>query len=371
VAEVTQRNPVNRPNEGSTAAGEVPPWLSADELEEVARRRLEPAAYDYIAGGAGEELTLAANRRAFELLALRPRILTGVQKVSTQATLFGMSLAAPLFVSPMGGPAHALVQPEGVFGTASGAAQAGVAYMVSGSSAPTLDLPGLARICQVYLIDRDATIRLLGEAEQLGYGAICLTADVPVSALRRRNLRHGKGVPADTAEPVRGGFSNPDFYAHPTSWRDVEWMRSIAKLPLIVKGVMTGEDAHIAVELGIDGVVVSNHGGRQIDHALGTVEVLPEVVDAVGGRAAVMIDGGVRTSTDVAIALALGAQAVGMGKAVMWAYAAAGAPGVANFLQSIITDLTRTMALLGVATIADLGPGFVDQRHAVQRRTQP
>jgi isopentenyl diphosphate isomerase/L-lactate dehydrogenase-like FMN-dependent dehydrogenase len=162
----------------------VPPWLSADELEEVARRRLEPATYDYIAGGSGEERTLAANRRGFELLALRPRILTGVQKVSTQATLFGMTIAAPLFVSPMGGPAHALVHPEGVVGTARGAAEAGVAYMVSGSSAPTIDLPGEARICQVYLVDRDVTTRLLGEAEQLGYGAICLTADVPVSALR-------------------------------------------------------------------------------------------------------------------------------------------------------------------------------------------
>jgi isopentenyl diphosphate isomerase/L-lactate dehydrogenase-like FMN-dependent dehydrogenase len=365
-----QVNPANHPNKDSIAAEDLPPWLSADELEEVARRQLEPATYDYIAGGAGEERTLAANRRGFELLALRPRILTGAHEVTTQATLFGMSLAAPLFVSPMGGPAHALVHPEGVLGTALGAAQAGVAYMVSGSSAPTLDIPGDARICQVYLVDRDVTTRLMGQAEQLGYGAVCLTADVPVSALRRRNLRHGKGIPAGTAEPVRGGFANPEFYARTASWKDVEWMRSIAKLPLIVKGVMTGEDARIAVELGVDGVVVSNHGGRQIDHALGTIEVLPEVVDAVAGGATVMIDGGVRTSTDVAIALALGAQAVGMGKAVMWAYAAAGAPGVANFLKSIITDLTRTMALLGVANVADLGPAFVDERHAVRRRTQ-
>lgn len=346
---------------------EVPPWLSADELEEVARLRLEPATYDYIAGGAGDELTLAANRLGFERLRLRPRILTGAQKASTQAAIFGMSLAAPLFVSPMGGPAHALVHPDGVAGTARGAADAGVAYMVSGSSSPTLDLPGEARVCQVYLVDRELTTRLLAEAERLGYKAICLTADVPVSALRRRNLRHGKGVPAGAADPVRGGFANPEFYARPTSWKDVEWMRSLTKLPLIVKGVMTAEDAHIAVELGIDGVVVSNHGGRQIDHALGTVEVLPEVVESVGGRAAVLIDGGVRTATDVAIALALGADLVGIGKAVMWAYAAAGAPGVANFLQSIVADLARTMALLGVASVADLGPSFVDRRHSPAR----
>jgi isopentenyl diphosphate isomerase/L-lactate dehydrogenase-like FMN-dependent dehydrogenase len=364
---VSQRIPAKHPNEGSRANEEVPTWLSADELEELARRRLEPATYDYIAGGSGDERTLAANRRGFELLALRPRILTGVQNVSTQATLFGMSLAAPMFVSPMGGPVHTLVHPDGVLGTARGAAQAGIAYMVSGSSAPTLDLPGEARICQVYLIDRDATTRLLGEAEQLGYRAICVTADVPVSALRRRNLRHDKGVPAGPVQPIRDGFANPEFYARSTTWKEVEWMRSITKLPLIVKGVMTGEDAHIAVELGIDGVVVSNHGGRQLDHALGTIEVLPEVVDVVAGKAAVLIDGGVRTSTDIAIALALGAHAVGMGKAVMWAYAAAGAPGVANFLKSIITDLTRTMALLGVATVSNLGPAFVDDRHASRR----
>jgi (S)-3,5-dihydroxyphenylglycine transaminase len=342
----------------------VPSWLSADELEELAKLRLEPASYDYIAGGAGEELTLAANRSGFDRLRLRPRILTGVGPVSTQANFLGTTLAAPLYVAPMGGPAHALVHPDGVAGTARGAADAGVAYMLSASSSPTLSIPGEARICQVYLVDRDATVRLLVEAKGLGYRAVCLTVDVPVSALRRRNLRHGKGVPAGTVDPVRGGFSNPEFYARPTSWKDIDWLRSITDLPILVKGVMTAEDAHIAAELGVDGVVVSNHGGRQIDHALGTIEVLPEVVEAIGGRAAVLIDGGVRTATDVAIALALGADIVGIGKAVMWAYAAAGAPGVANFLRSIIADLARTMALLGVASVADLSPSFVDMRHS-------
>jgi 4-hydroxymandelate oxidase/(S)-3,5-dihydroxyphenylglycine transaminase len=359
--------------EGSTtgarasAQEEVPAWLSADELEELARSRLDPAVYDYVAGGAGEELTLVANRLGFERLRLRPRILTGAQNVSTQATVCGMALAAPMFVSPMGGPAHGLVHSDGVAGTARGAAEAGIAYMVSGSSAPTLELAGEARICQVYLVDREATTRLVAEAQRLHYRGICITADVPVSALRRRNLRHGKGVPAGKADPVRGGFANPEFYARPMSWKDVEWMRTLTDLPLMVKGVMTAEDARIAVDLGIDAVVVSNHGGRQIDHALGTIEVLPEVVEVVAGRAAVLIDGGVRTATDVAIALSLGADAVGMGKAVMWAYAVGGSSGVANFLQSIIADLARTMALLGVATIEELNTSFVDRRHSPPR----
>ncbi|HLH68717.1 MAG TPA: alpha-hydroxy acid oxidase [Candidatus Dormibacteraeota bacterium] len=338
-------------------------WRSAGELEEMARLRLSPAAYDYIAGGAGEELTMAANRSGFERCRLRPRVLTGVDQASTTSTVLGAQLAAPIFVSPMGGPAHLLAHPRGVAEAAAGAADAGLAYMVSAGSVPSLELPGAARICQLNPADRGLMAELVAQARDLGYLGVCLTVDVPVPALRRRNLRHQRGVPSPTAGPTQEGFANPAYFARPATWADVEWLRSICPLPLLIKGIMTAEDARIAIEVGVQGVVVSNHGGRQLDHALGTIEVLPEVAEAVEGRALLLIDGGVRTGAEVAIALALGADAVGVGRPVLWALAVSGREGVAAFLGSLIEDLARTMAFLGVASVADLGPTHVDRRH--------
>ena len=342
----------------------TPPWLSADELEQLARQRLTPAVYDYIAGGAGDELTLAENRAAFSRLRLRPRVMTGASAISTQAMLFGRQLAAPIFVAPMGEPSHLLVHPHGVEAAAAGAADAGLGYMVSASSAQKLDLPGGALVCQVYLNDRDKVADLASEAERRGFMAVCLTVDVPVTALRRRNLRHGTGVPKPGGEATNAGFANHAAYARPTTWRDVEWLHSVTRLPVIVKGILTAEDGRLAVEAGADGIVVSNHGGRQLDAALGTIDALPEVVEAVDGRIPVLLDGGVRSATDVALALALGASAVGIGKAVMWALAAGGRKAVADYLGSLIADLGRTLAMMGVAGVADLGPEHVDRRYA-------
>jgi 4-hydroxymandelate oxidase len=289
-------------------------------------------------------------------------VLVDVTTVSTRTKLLGMDLTAPVFVSPMGTPSHRLVHPDSVNGTASGAADAGVAYMLSGSSAETLDIPGANRICQINILERDSTADLVARAGAAGYHAICVTVDVPVAALRRRNLRHGI-EPGREAEAGSAGFANPAFSA-PTMWKDIEWLRSVTPLPVLIKGIMTGEDARLAIESGVAGVVVSNHGGRQLDHALGTIDVLPEVVEAVGKRGMVLIDGGVRTSTDIAIALALGADAVGMGKAVMWALGAGGRSAVANFLRSTVADLTRTLALMGVTSVDALEPVHVDTRFA-------
>jgi len=340
------------------------PWLSADELEELARLRLTPAAYDYIAGGAGEERSLAENRAGFERLRLRPRVLAGLESTTTRATIFGRELDAPIFVAPMGGPSHHLVHPQGVAEMAAGAAEARLGYMVSASSVPTLDLPGGALVCQVYLNNREQAVGLIQESETRGYAAICLTVDVPVAALRRRNLRHGTGVPDPKGPSEQRGFANPAVYAAPTSWRDVEWLCSITKLPVMVKGIMTAEDARLAVEAGVAGVVVSNHGGRQLDATLATIDALPEVAEAVAGRARVLLDGGVRSATDVACAIALGANGVGIGKAAMWALAAGGRPAVTTYLQSIASDLARIQMMLGVARVDSLGPEHIDRRFA-------
>ncbi len=347
----------------------MPAWLSAAELEASARRKLEPATYDYVAGGAGEELTLAANRQGFERLRLRPRVLVDVSSVSPATSLLGMELTAPIFVSPMGTPSHRLVHPESVEGTAGGAADAGVGYMLSASTAETLDVPGEDRICQINILGRAATADLVARASSAGYRAICATVDVPVAALRRRNLRHGIG-PGREAEAGSRGFADPTFSA-PATWDDIEWLRSITALPVLVKGIMTAEDARIAMDVGVTGVVVSNHGGRQIDHALGTIDVLPEVVEAVAGRGPVLLDGGVRTSTDVVIALALGAAAIGMGRPVMWALAVGGRRGVADFLRMIVSDLVRTMCLIGVRSVDELTPAFVDHRWWGPRGERP
>ena len=341
--------------------------MSADELEELARISLTPAVYDYIAGGAGAELSLDENRAAFGRLRLRPRVLTGTGSATTDAVIFGRKLAAPIFIAPMGGPSHNLAHPNGVEEAAAGAADAGLGYMVSASSVPTLALPGEALVCQVYLTDRSETARLVAEAEERGYLAVCLTVDVPVAALRRRNLRHGTGLPSPGKEAIRGGFANPAIYAQATTWSDVEWLKSMTKLPVLVKGIMTAEDAALAVEAGVAGVVVSNHGGRQIDASMATIDALPEVVAAVDGRAVVWIDGGIRSSTDVVFALALGAQAVGIGKGAMWALAVGGRQAVTDYLSSTVTDLARTMVMLGVAPVTDLGPRHVDNRYSALR----
>jgi isopentenyl diphosphate isomerase/L-lactate dehydrogenase-like FMN-dependent dehydrogenase len=338
------------------------PWLSADELEQLARARLTPAVYDYIAGGSGGELTLAENRAAFERLRLRPRVMTGAGPASTQAELFGKRLSAPIFVAPMGEPSHLLVHPHGVEAAAAGAADAGLGYMLSASSTKKLELPGDALVCQVYLNDRDSVAALVRGAERGGFIAVCLTVDVPVTALRRRNLRHGTGVPTPGGESVKAGFANHAAYARPTTWSDIGWLRSQTDLPVLVKGVMTAEDAQLAVEAGAGGIVVSNHGGRQLDGTLGTIDVLPEVVQAVDRRIPVLLDGGVRSATDVALALALGASAVGIGKGVMWALAAGGRRAVAGYLGSLTADLARTMAMLGVDNVGDLSPEHVDRR---------
>lgn len=214
---------------------------------------------------------------------------------------------------------------------AAGPADAGCYYMVSASSAPTLELVCHSLVCQVYLSNRDQTADLVARAEALLYRAICLTADVPVPALRLRNLCHRTGL---------------------------DWLRGRSWAPLILEGVMTAEDARLAVEAGVDALVVSNHGGRQLDHAWGTIDVLPEVGEAVDGRAAVLLNGGVRTATDVA----LGARAVGLGKATMWALAVNGRRGVADFLSSLIEDFGRTLALLGAASVDNLNPSRADRR---------
>jgi 4-hydroxymandelate oxidase len=351
----------------------VQDWVSADELEQLARVHLNPSLFDFVTGGAGAELTVAANREAFQRYRLRPRFLGGGTSVTTAVSVLGTELAMPVFISPMG--AQWLLHPEAEAGTAAGAREAGAGFMLSADSVGAIEAvaaaAGSARWYQLYLrADRGLTRELVAAAVASAYRAFCVTIDVPVIGLRRRDLRNyfasGRGAPLGRLLPERPAPTNEIYpgvlsYA-PVTPADIEWLRSLTDLPILLKGVMTAEDALVAIESGVAGIVVSNHGGRQLDHMLGTADVLPEIVEAVAGRAEILIDGGVRRGTDVAVAIALGARAVAVGRPAVWALSTGGPAAVARYLRGLAADLARTMVLLGVARVEDLGSEHVDRR---------
>ena len=357
------------------------PPLTAQDLEAEARRVLSTEVFDFIAGGADDESTLRANLEAFRSLFLRPRRLVDVSSVDVSTTLLGSPVAAPLFVPPMA--SHRLVDPEGELASAAAAAEAGVGYVTSLAASTALedvaDAAGRPRFVQVYMYrDREVTADLIRRAEAAGYDGVCLTIDAPVFGQRYRDLRNRFRQPYDVplSNLVKYGLAElPDsddgsaiqaYVARTldpsTTWADLDWVRAQGSGQVLLKGVMIAEDARRAVDAGVDAVIVSNHGGRQLGRLPGTIEVLEEVVEAVGGRLPVLVDGGFRGGADVAIALALGASAVGMGRPVLWALAAGGRALLADYLRALTGDLERTLALAGAATLGDLDRSFVGRR---------
>jgi 4-hydroxymandelate oxidase len=337
---------------------------------------LQPSIFDFVAGGSGDEQTMASNLRGFDRFKLRPRILRDVSSVDTRIDFFGADLAAPIFVSPMG--QQKLIHRSGEKATAQGAGRAGLGFVLSMGASVSLEEVAKAGcnalwLQMYYLRDRQLMADLVARAVQAGFRAICLTADVPVVGFRRRDQRH-KQLGNSPADFVFGNFekyykersASTDAYLlsglHDlaVTWSDLEWLRSQSELPLALKGVMTREDARCAVDSGVQVIVVSNHGGRQIDHASGAIDVLQEVVEAVDGRAKVVLDGGVRRPTDIAIALSLGADAVMVGRPVLWALALAGADGVAELLKHLTGELGRVLTLMGIARVADLDASNVE-----------
>jgi isopentenyl diphosphate isomerase/L-lactate dehydrogenase-like FMN-dependent dehydrogenase len=351
--------------------------MAAEDLEELARRRLNPTLFDFVAGGAGDELTMAANIAAFQAWRLRPRVLSTMTSVSLSAELFGSALRMPVFVAPMG--RQWAIHPDGEAGMAAGAAATGAGFVLSSDSPQTLAsvavAGGPALWYQLYFrSDRATTAQLIVAAEAAGYRALCCTVDTPVLGLRRRDVRHsfasGRGAPLGDepkpkAAPAREFYSGIGAFA-PTTWDDIDWLRGQTRLPILIKGILDPADAVIAIEHGVDGVIVSNHGGRQLDHAVASIDALPGVVDAVAGRVPVLFDSGIRRGTDIAIALCLGARAVGIGRPAMWALAVDGRRGVERLLRSLEADLARTLVLLGAGSVAQLGPQFL-QRDMARR----
>ena len=350
------------------------PFLSVADYERIAEERVEPGPWAYLAGGSGDEWTLRENRAAFARWTFRPRVLCDVSAISTATTVLGTKIELPVVVAPVA--YQQLYHPDGDCATARGAAAAGAGLAVSTFCTRSHEeiaaaAPGLMQWCQLYVFrDRGVTREHLAEAAAAGCSAVVLTVDTPRLAQRERDLRIGFAVPSDLPLPyaraaIGDAAKNPaDQFAlldDSVSWRDLEWIASEAKVPVVLKGVVTREDAETAVEHGAAAVVVSNHGGRQLDGAPATLDALPEVVDAIAGRAEVYLDGGIRRGTDVAKALALGARAVLAGRAPMFGLAAAGEDGVRHVLEILRDELTLALCLLGCTSPEEIGRGHVQR----------
>jgi 4-hydroxymandelate oxidase len=350
--------------------------LSLEELEREARLVIGEMAYAYFAGGADDERLLTGNVEAWGHWQLHPRVLAGVSSVSTATTVLGSPVASPVGIAPTA--IQGLAHPEGEVATARGAAAAGALLILSSLATCRLEdvasavPPEAVRWMQIYVLrDRARTVDLVARTVAAGYRALVLTVDAPVSGLRLREWRTGVHLPDDLALPNLVGDSTSSareggFMAVVTNelepaltLDDIEWLGGLSELPVVVKGVQRADDAVRCVDAGAVGVVVSNHGARQLADAPATADILGEVVDAVGGRAEVYVDGGVRRAPDVAKALALGARAVLVGRPSLWALATGGADGVAGLLGWFESELRRAMALCGAATVDGLDRSLV------------
>ena len=325
------------------------------DYERLAEDKLDANAHAYFAGGAGDEVTLRDNVAAFERRKLRPRVLVDVAEVSTATTVLGTEIALPVVIAPLA--MQRLAHPDGEEATARAAAAAGtIMCLSSAATCAPAELSEGQRWFQVYVWrPRTKTEAAVEQAVASGYSALVLTVDVPYLGGRERDVRVGFSVPENLI--VQGDLFGEGFDAS-VSWRDLEWLAGYG-LPVVVKGLLTAEDAELACEHGAAAVVVSNHGGRQLDGVSATLDVLEEVVDAVGGRAEVLLDGGVRRGTDVLKALALGARAVLIGRAMVWGLAVAGEKGVADVLRMFRKEVELGLALLGCTSPAEVSRAHV------------
>ncbi|KAF8668741.1 hypothetical protein HU200_051927 [Digitaria exilis] len=361
--------------------------VNVREYQELAKKALPKMHYDYINGGAEDEYTLRENIAAYGRILLRPRVLIDVSKIDMSTTLLGYNMPSPIIVAPTG--SHKLANPEGEVATARAAAACKTIMVLSFSSNCKIEEVASScdaiRFYQLYVYKRrdvSATLVRRAEslgfkarrAESLGFKAIVLTVDTPVLGRREADIRNRmvfplspnfEGLMSFDDEPGTEGGSKMERFARETldpslSWKDVEWLKSITSLPILLKGIVTAEDARKAVDAGAAGVIVSNHGARQLDYAPPTIAALEEVVKAVAGVVPVMVDGGVRRGTDVFKALALGAKAVMVGRPVFYGLAARGEAGARHVIEMLNKELEVAMALCGCRSVAE-----VTRRHVV------
>jgi 4-hydroxymandelate oxidase len=362
----------------TSADSPVTSWaidLSLDDMERDARHAIGEMAYAYYSGGADDERLLAGNVDAWAHWQLHPHVLAGLSEVDTATRLLGTEVTSPVVIAPTA--IQGLAHPEGEVATIRGAAEVGALTILSSLATRSLEdvaaaAPDAARWMQIYILrQRERTEELVQRAVAHNYGALVLTVDAPVSGLRLREQRARVHLPDDLALPNLAGDSTASaraggFMAVVTrefepalTPDDIEWLAGLSNLPVVAKGVQRADDAVRCVEAGAAAIVVSNHGARQLADAPPTADLLPEIVDAVAGRAEVYVDGGVRRAPDVVKALALGAQAVLVGRPSLWALATGGADGVAALLRWYESELRRAMALCGTARLADIDRSLV------------
>jgi glycolate oxidase len=337
-----------------SAPPESADFQSLQEIVLAARRRLPQDLWDHLSGGADSETTLHRNRYALDALALRQRVLVDVSRIDIGTTLLGQPLTSPVFLAPVGG-FLGMCHPDGGAPVARAALARGTTAFISTAVKPGFEAAqkavGEPLIFQLYVRSgREWIEDTLDRARAAGYRALCVTVDRALYGRRERDLI--------ARANVREGFGDPRYQASIT-WSDLVWMKERMKTPLIAKGIATAEDARIALDHGVDVVYVSNHGGRQLDHAQGTIEVLPEIVQAVDGRAEILFDGGVQRGTDVVKAIALGARAVGVGKLLGWSLAAGGQKGIERMLELLEIEIRTAMGLMGVNALSGLDPSWV------------
>lgn len=358
---------------------ELATCINLDDFEAPARAHMSAMAYEYMASGSADEITLAANREAFAKIKLLPRHLVDVSKIDTTLELFGRKHEFPLLLAPTG--YHKLFHPQGEIETVHGADTAGATLVASIFSTVSFEQMAAASKqplwLQIYVNpDRGFTKQLVEMAVASGCGALCVTIDSPVNGPRDRETRAvfqlpegieranlsalGNGIAAASHRRVgRNIYSK--VRAADVAWKDIEWLRSLTRVPLLLKGILNPADALTAVQAGCDGVIVSNHGGRVLDTVPAAIEALPAVVDRIGGKIPVLLDGGIRRGTDAYKALALGATAVLIGRPYLYGLAIAGAAGVARAVEILRTELEMTMALMGQPNLAAIAPDSIWQ----------
>lgn len=367
--------------------------VNIEDARRLARRRLPRMIFEFVDGAAEDERTLRANRRAFDEVTFCPRVLVDVSQRHQNTTVLGTEVKLPVFLAPIG--LTRLVSREGELAAARAASKAGTVFVLSTASSFTIE--EVAAVAtgplwfQLYLSqDREISRSLVERAYKAGYHALCLAVDMPVSGKRERDLRSGMTVPprirfrnlldcswrllwlkdflfgkrvtlrnflgqseGDSASSL-ATFVNRKVLSPAATWDDLEWLRSTWKGPLVVKGILSVEDAQRAADRGADGIVVSNHGGRQLDGAPGTLEVLPEIADAVGHRIEVLLDGGVQRGADVVKAVALGARACLVGRPYLWGLTVGGEAGIAHVLELFGDEIDRTLALIGRPKLSEV-----------------
>ena len=339
------------------------------DFELLAKAKMPAMAWEYVTAGAGDEITVRWNQEAYQQIRLKPRVLVDVSKLDTRVTLFGDEHAFPILLAPTA--AQKLMHADGELATARGAGVTGTAMVLSCFAGTSLeDVAAVAKSplwFQLYVQpDHGFTRALVQRAEAAGYRALCLTVDTPITGARNRETRAAvKQPPMPNLKGLAGAGEGDRLHTGSLevfssvldaalSWKDVEWLRSIAKIPLVLKGVMNPDDADRAAKSGVAGIIVSNHGGRNLDTLPATIEVLPQVVDKVAGRMPVFVDGGIRRGTDVLKALALGANAVFIGRPYLYGLGAAGEAGVTQVIRILQREFQMAMALTGRTNVSSI-----------------